>query len=182
VANLVVFPAIEHRSRLEPPRGLALREREMFTELAAQAGHLKPCDAPLLASLAQSIILSRRLARDPARLAEWERVTRTQMALSRSLRMTPQSRVDARSRTARRADRTKPMVKLTPASAQRRDEFFALMKRFNQLGCLLPSPDDFDASNADAGELAEVEVVLAELDRVPAAMKAVLLDEAWANA
>ena len=74
------------------------------------------------------------------------------------------------------------MVKLTPASEQRRDKFFALMQRFNQLGCLLPSPDDFDARHADAGELAEVEMVFAEMDRVRAAMKAVLDDEAKAKA
>ena len=94
--NLVTFPVIERRSRLDPPRGLAKREREVFAELAAQAGHLKPCDAPLLGALVQSIILSRRLARDPARVSEWERATRMQVALTRSLRMTPQSRVDAR--------------------------------------------------------------------------------------
>jgi hypothetical protein len=74
------------------------------------------------------------------------------------------------------------MVKLTPASEQRRDKFFALMQRFNQLGCLLPSPDDFDACNADAGELAEVEMIFMELDRVRAAMKAVLDDEAKSSA
>ena len=69
---------------------------------------------------------------------------------------------------------------LTPASAQRRDEFLALMARYNQLGCLLPS--DFDARDADASELAEVEMVFAELDRVRAAMKAVLVDEARSRA
>jgi hypothetical protein len=96
VTNLVVFPAIENRSRLEPPRGLVRREHAVFVELAAQAAHLKPGDTELLASLAQAIVLSRRLARDPARVAEWERATRTQMALTRSLRMSPQSRIDAR--------------------------------------------------------------------------------------
>lgn len=73
-------------------------------------------------------------------------------------------------------------MSLTPASAQRRDKFFALMQRFNQLGCLLPSPDDFDARDADASELAEVEMVFMEMDRVRAAMKAVLVDEARARA
>ena len=95
-ANLVAFPVIENRSRLEPPRSLTKREREVFVELAAHAGHLKPCDAPLLASLAQSIILSRRLARDPAKVAEWEKTVRTQAMLSTKLRMTPQSRTDSR--------------------------------------------------------------------------------------
>ena len=64
--------------------------------MSKHAGHLKPADAPLLASLAQAIILSRRLARDPAKVAEWEKAIRTQAMLSTKLRMTPQSRVDAR--------------------------------------------------------------------------------------
>ncbi|MGB8444486.1 MAG: hypothetical protein WCE32_08850 [Pseudolabrys sp.] len=69
---------------------------------------------------------------------------------------------------------------MTPASAKRRDEFLALMARYDELGRLLPA--DFDARDADDGELAGVELVFAELDRVRAAMKAVLVDEAWANA
>ena len=71
------------------------------------------------------------------------------------------------------------MVKLTPASAKRRDEFLALMARYDQLGRLLP--DDFDTRDADASELAEVELVFAELDRVRTAMRAVLADEAKAS-
>ncbi|MFZ1193802.1 MAG: hypothetical protein WB496_18285 [Pseudolabrys sp.] len=71
------------------------------------------------------------------------------------------------------------MVSLTPASAQRRDEFLVLMARYDQLGRLLP--DDFDARDADASELADVEMVFAELDRVRAAMRAVLADEAKAS-
>ena len=94
--NLVTFPVIENQSRLELPRGLTKREREVFVKLAAQAGHLKPCDAPLLASLAQSIILSRRLARDPARISEWEKTIRAQAMLATKLRLTPQSRTDSR--------------------------------------------------------------------------------------
>jgi hypothetical protein len=95
-ANLVTFPAIEHRSRLEPPPSLSEAERSLFTELAAQATHLKPADAPLLASLAQAILLSRQLARDPARVADWEKAVRAQAMLSTKLRMTPQSRTDSR--------------------------------------------------------------------------------------
>jgi hypothetical protein len=67
---------------------------------------------------------------------------------------------------------------MPPASEQRRDKFFALLARYSQLGCLLPASDDFDARHADASELAEVEMGLAELDRVRAAVKAVLDDEA----
>jgi hypothetical protein len=96
MASLATFPVIEHRLRLDPPRSLSKQERDLFIELAAQAGHLKAVDIPLLASLAQSILLARRLARDPSKAKEWDRAVRTQMTLTRSLRMTPQSRIDAR--------------------------------------------------------------------------------------
>jgi hypothetical protein len=95
-ANLVTFPAIEHRSRLEPPPSLSQAEQEVFTELASHVTHLRPADVPLLASLAQAILLSRQLARDPARVADWEKATRAQAMLSTKLRLTPQSRTDSR--------------------------------------------------------------------------------------
>ena len=68
---------------------------------------------------------------------------------------------------------------MTPASAKRRDEFLALMERYSQLGRLLPA--DFDARDADASELADVEMLFAEMDEVRAAMMAVLADEAKAS-
>jgi hypothetical protein len=69
------------------------------------------------------------------------------------------------------------VVNLTPASAQRRDEFFALMKRVIQLGCLLPARDDFDPSHVD-----EYEMVLEEMRATRAAMDEVLADERRARA
>ena len=30
------------------------------------------------------------------------------------------------------------------SGAERKAKFFALMRQFNELGCLLPDPDDFD--------------------------------------
>lgn len=47
-------------------------------------------------------------------------------------------------------------------------QFFALMERFNQLGCLLPAEDDLDLSNPAA--VAEARIVLKEMDRVKAEM------------
>jgi hypothetical protein len=75
---------------------LTKSERDQFAELATQAAHLRPADAPLLAALAQTILLARKLARDPSKVSEWEKAVRAQAMLSRSLRMTPQSRIDAR--------------------------------------------------------------------------------------
>jgi hypothetical protein len=96
IAVSLAFPIDASRFRLRPPKSLTKAEQEVFAELAAQASHLRPADAPLLASLAQAILLSRKLARDPSKAKEWDRTARTQMALTRALRMTPQSRIDAR--------------------------------------------------------------------------------------
>ena len=84
------------RPSLEPPRGLTKAERSTFTELALTARHLGPSDAPLLASLVQAITLVRKTARDPSRFEAWEKATRVQAMLSRSLRLTPQARTDAK--------------------------------------------------------------------------------------
>jgi hypothetical protein len=79
-----------------PPESLDETERETFVELASHATHLKPADVPLLASLAQAIVLSRRLAHDPTKVAEWKKTVRAQAMLSTKLRLTPQSRTDSR--------------------------------------------------------------------------------------
>jgi hypothetical protein len=68
-------------------------------------------------------------------------------------------------------------VVITPASEQRRDKFFALMKRVIQLGCLLPRRGDFDPEHAD-----EYELVLEEMRATRAAMDEVLADEWRARA
>lgn len=61
-------------------------------------------------------------------------------------------------------------------SEERKVKFFALMARYNELGCRLPDPDNFDTGN-----LAEVTMVLAELNKTKAEMDAVLDQEAAAR-
>ena len=95
------------------------------------AGHLKSADAELLASLTQAIVLARRLARDPAKVAEWEKTVRTQAMLSTKLRLTPQSQKPIHVQSdgsSQRRDQT--MVK---PLEERKADFFAAMKRFNAL-------------------------------------------------
>ena len=76
-ADLLALPAVEvPRPQLEPPRSLTKAERLLFTELAANAPHLKPSDAPLLVSYVQATIASRRSARDPSKANLWEKATR----------------------------------------------------------------------------------------------------------
>ena len=69
-------------------------ERSLFTELAADAQHLVQADAPLLASYAQAVLLSRRAGRDPGSIDAWERITRVMTNLATKLRLTPQARTD----------------------------------------------------------------------------------------
>jgi hypothetical protein len=95
-ANLVTFPVIEHRPRIIPPSSLEKAERSLFIELATSAEHLRPTDAPLLASYVQATLVSRRSARDPSKVDVWEKATRLQMSLATKLRLTAQSRTDTR--------------------------------------------------------------------------------------
>jgi hypothetical protein len=94
-AELVAFPVIEHRPQITPP-SLTKAERSLFTELAAGAEHLRPTDAPLLASYVQATIASRQSGRDPSKVDVWEKATRLQMSLATKLRLTAQSRTDTR--------------------------------------------------------------------------------------
>ncbi|MGZ5935456.1 MAG: hypothetical protein ACXWLV_12220 [Rhizomicrobium sp.] len=65
-------------------------------------------------------------------------------------------------------------------SGERKAKFFALMKRFNQLGCLLPAPDDLDTD--DAAAVAEARVVIAEMNKTKSEMDALLELERLARA
>jgi hypothetical protein len=52
----------------------------------------------------------------------------------------------------------------------RKQKYFALMARYNQLGRLLPTPDDLDAD--DAAAVAEARLILAEMNATQAKMDA----------
>jgi hypothetical protein len=57
-------------------------------------------------------------------------------------------------------------------SDKRKAESFALMKRHNEIGALLPDADDFDPT--DAAALAEVRMILAEMKKVKAELDAMM--------
>jgi hypothetical protein len=99
-AELLSFPAIDGpRPRIMPPASLTKAERSLFTEIAADAQHLVQADAPLLASYVQAVLLSRRAGRDLRCIDEWEQIVRVMATLATKLRLTPQSRIDAKSLT-----------------------------------------------------------------------------------
>jgi hypothetical protein len=89
--------AVDGRSsRLEPPSYLTRPETELFEELVAacSADHFRISDLPVLVSLVQATLLARSAGRDPAMVAEFDRVARLQATLATKLRLTPQSRTD----------------------------------------------------------------------------------------
>src|SRR5512132_3613574 len=103
-ANVLTLPHVDGaRPRLQPPKYLSKSERLVFTEIAAAARHFVASDAPMIAALAQASVIARRAARDPGKLQTWERAVRVQMALSRALRLTPQSRKSARAGALKQA-------------------------------------------------------------------------------
>lgn len=61
---------------------------------------------------------------------------------------------------------------MTTKSDDRKAKIFALMRRYNQIGSLLPAEDDFDPHDAVA--LAETKVILAELEKVRAELEAMM--------
>jgi hypothetical protein len=95
-ANLVTLRVDGAPPRPHPPAYLQDDERMLFTELVAacDARHFVESDLPLLVSYVQATLLSRSTARDPDKIAIWEKATRMQATLATRLRLAPQSRTD----------------------------------------------------------------------------------------
>jgi len=85
-------------ARLKPPTGLNARERALFVELinSTDVRHFRASDIPMLIAFVQSSLLSRKLARDPKKVADFEKATRTLALLSTRLRLNPHARADAK--------------------------------------------------------------------------------------
>jgi phage terminase small subunit len=98
------------RQRLHSPADLPPPAREVFLDLVASvsARHFAKGDIPLLASYSRAIVMHRQACealesegqvvsgRPSVWCAIWERQVKAMCALARSLRLTVQSRVDAR--------------------------------------------------------------------------------------
>lgn len=100
--------------RLQPPPSLSARERAVFDELvdAVDRKHFRLGDRPLLVGYSRAICFesyaAAALAKDPTdtkMMALWEKSSRSMVALSMRLRLSPQSR-----QTSRAASREKPRV------------------------------------------------------------------------
>jgi hypothetical protein len=95
-AQLVAIGIDGKPPKLTPPADLKEDERAMFVALidACDARHFRPSDLPLLTSYIQATLLARGTARDPDKVATWEKAVRVQAALATRLRLSPQSRTD----------------------------------------------------------------------------------------
>jgi hypothetical protein len=91
-ASLTVVPidASRTRPKLIPLKRLNIRQRQTFNLVCAENPHLRPTDAPLVT--AYSLVVARFLS--VSDVGDMEKLSRTIMALARTLRLTPQSRCD----------------------------------------------------------------------------------------
>jgi hypothetical protein len=111
-ADLVALPNVSGEpERLTPPADLDEAEAALFAELvgACSPRHFVKSDLPLLVSFVQATLLARGTARDPEKVATWERAVRVQATLATRLRLAPQARTDPKT-VARQAPQ-----RLTPA-------------------------------------------------------------------
>jgi hypothetical protein len=98
----VVTTLPSHVQRLQPPADLDDTEAALFREIVAGSPptHFAASDAPLLATYVQAIRISRRAAEasatDASHVATWERAARVVASLATRLRLSPHSRVDAK--------------------------------------------------------------------------------------
>jgi hypothetical protein len=93
------FPRVDGTpAPLQPPKYLNAAERAAFKELIASVDtrSFVQSDIPLLVSYIQSTIMVRKTSRDAKQIANWEKAVRAQAMLATRLRISPQSRYDAR--------------------------------------------------------------------------------------
>src|SRR5262245_59438345 len=102
--NSLSVVSIHSATRLNPPPNLSKDEAEIFRRTVASChpSHFVLSDLPLLVAYSKAILtnekaydeLNRCYSRDAANL--WDRSTKNILSLARSMRLTPQSRMDHR--------------------------------------------------------------------------------------
>ena len=82
----------------------------LFVELinACSPQHFVQSDLPLLVSFVQSTLLTRDTARDPSKVAIWEKAVRVQATLATRLRLAPQARTEPKTIARHAAQRVGP--------------------------------------------------------------------------
>lgn len=95
-ADVIAIGTNRLQPRLHPPTSLSKDERALFAEIVASRDprHFVESDLPLLVSYVQATLMAHAMAREAGKTADWEKAVRVQAMLARSLRLTPQSRMD----------------------------------------------------------------------------------------
>jgi hypothetical protein len=98
----IVTPLDAHRKPLEPPANLQPAAKTIFHEIVASVDptHFRKADVPLVAQLATATFLAKfyadKIGHDDCAFKFWSETVKLQISLSTKLRLTPQSRYDAR--------------------------------------------------------------------------------------
>jgi len=92
------------RPRLIPPAPLTKAEQAIFDLVASENPHLAATDTPLLASYAQAVVKTMKLARKGDAVGDWEKSARVMAMLATKLRVSPQSSTDPQAIGRRRKD------------------------------------------------------------------------------
>jgi hypothetical protein len=117
--DLRVIPLDHAADRLQPPDNLKPNEQKLFREVVANcpANHFGPADVYLLTNFVRVTLLANRAITDLEKARPKERIALTkamdqlvkaQMALATKLRLTVQSRVDARKLSRAHAQHPRP--------------------------------------------------------------------------
>ena len=115
-AALSVIPVDGKPDRLLPPVSLSDAERTVFVDLVAACDptHFRPSDLPLLVRYCEAVVLAERAALElrlgavvDGKPSPWitiqEKAVRAIVALSMRLRLSPQSRIDPKTRGRQQA-------------------------------------------------------------------------------
>ena len=98
---------------IDPPADLAPAVAEVFKETVASCSpkHFRKSDIPVLTSYATATVLATHYAKsmvDAAAIKTWNEIVKLQLALARSLRLTVQSRADAKTIARHQQPNTTP--------------------------------------------------------------------------
>jgi hypothetical protein len=103
-ASLVSFPGVtDTPPRFTPPSFLTNAEQSLFSEIVngTDARHFVEADTPLIVSFVKATVLARDAPDlSDEEFAAWEKAARVQAMLATKLRLSPQTRLDAK--TAKR--------------------------------------------------------------------------------
>jgi phage terminase small subunit len=104
IASLSLVHIDVMRKPIEPPASLQRQAKVIFHEIVASVDpkHFRRCDVPLVASLAMATHMVKFYSSligeedHPTAFRAWSDAVKLQISLSTKLRLTPQSRYDAR--------------------------------------------------------------------------------------